>query len=82
MAQKYNHSLKIFKDGTEFSLLEVVWMQILVQENLTIMIYVMRSAFKDRLGVNSLQVATKVLSSLGLNNACLGQVLHLCLLNA
>lgn len=36
------------------------------------MIYVMKSAFKDRLCMNSLEVATKVLSSLGLNDVGTG----------
>lgn len=40
-----------------------------VQENLLLMVYVMKSTFKYRLGVSSLEVATKVLSSLGLNDA-------------
>lgn len=43
-----------------------------------IRIYVMKPAFKGRFGV---EVAAKVLSSSGLNNAYQGFVLSLCLLN-
>lgn len=67
MVPKYNHSLKIFEDRTEFSLLEV-WGggQVLVQDKLMIRIHLMKPALKDRL---SMEVATKELSPLGLNKA-------------
>lgn len=68
MAQKYNYLRKIFEGRTVFSSGTCVEADF-VQENLLLMIYVMKSAFKDRLGVSSLEVATKVLSSLGLNDA-------------
>lgn len=67
MVPKYNHSLKIFEDRIEFSLLEV-WGrgQVLVQDKLMIRIHLMKPALKDRL---SMEVATKELSPLGLNKA-------------
>lgn len=68
MAQKYNYLRKIFEGRTVFSSGTCVEADF-VQENLLLMIYVMKSAFKDRLGVSSLEVATKVLSSLGSNDA-------------
>lgn len=68
MAQKYNYLRKIFEGRTVLSSGACVEADF-VQENLLLMIYVMKSAFKDRLGVSSLEAATKVLSSLGLNDA-------------
>ena len=68
MAQKDNYLWKLFEGRTVFPSRACVEADF-VQENLLLMIYVMKSAFKDRLGVSSLEVATKVLSSLGLNNA-------------
>lgn len=77
MAQKYYHFGSIFEDNRVFSP-GTMWGQVLVQGKLMIRIYVMKSAFKDRFGV---EAAAEVLSSSGLNNAWQGLVLNLCLLN-